>query len=418
MGEVLPHAGTVPHDDELPDPAAHKRWTGADDMLILENFRHACREFPNTRFTARIPPIPGVDDDEAHVDAVPDAMATYPNVVLPLLLPYHRLGDSNYGFLGRVHALDDVAPPSAERLEHLRRGIAQRFGERKTWTQEANRARAREATEKLMSQSTKKPKERVLVTGASTGIGAGLARRFARAGHDLVLVARSADKLEALAGELTERHGVGAVALGADLAKDGEVARLAAALKRRRLNIDVLVNNAGVNHQGNFGKMPPAEHQEIVRLNVGAATDMLAHFIPPMVARGYGRVLNVASTSSFVPVPFMATYAASKAYLLSLTESLSEELKGTGVTLTALCPGVTATPMMDHIGASNARFVKLIAVTVLDVEEVADAGYDACMRGQVIRIPGKVNLATTISSRAVPKWLSRRVYGFIGRMAN
>jgi len=273
-------------------------------------------------------------------------------------------------------------------------------------------------TEDLMSKSKTKPTERVLVTGASTGIGDGLARRFARAGHDLVLVARSADKLKTLAAELTERHGVKAVAIAADLAKDGEAARLAAALKRRRLDVDILVNNAGINHQGSFSKMAPSAHQDLIRLNIAAATDMLAHFIPPMVARGHGRVLNVASTSSFVPVPFMATYAASKAYLLSLTESLCEELKGTGVTLTALCPGVTATPMMDTIGASNAKFVKLIAFTVLDVEEVAEAGYDACMRGEVIRIPGKVNLVTTISSRAVPKWVSRRVYGFIGRMGN
>jgi short-subunit dehydrogenase len=269
-----------------------------------------------------------------------------------------------------------------------------------------------------MTQLQKKPKERVLVTGASTGIGAGLAQRFARAGHDLVLVARSGDKLKALAEDLTEHHGVSAVTIAADLAKDGEVARLAATLKRRRLNIDILVNNAGINHQGRFKDMAPAAHQEIIRLNIAAATDMLARFIPPMVERGYGRVLNVGSTSSFVPVPFMATYAASKAYLLSLTESLSEELKGTGVTLTALCPGVTATPMMDTIGAGNPDFVKLIAFTVLDVKEVASAGYDACMRGQVIRIPGKVNLATTLSSRAVPKWVSRRIYGFIGRIAH
>ncbi len=260
--------------------------------------------------------------------------------------------------------------------------------------------------------------ERVLVTGASTGIGEALARRFAAAGHDLVLVARSADKLRALAAELTKRHGMSAVTIVADLAKEAEAARLAASLKRRRLKVDILVNNAGVNHQGHFRKMAPAAHQEIIRLNVAAATDMLAHFIPPMVRRGHGRVLNVASTSAFVPVPFMATYAASKAYLLSLTESLSEELAGSGVTVSALCPGVTATPMMDRIGAANPGYVRLVASTVLDVAEVAEAGYDACMKGQVIRVPGKVNLLTAISGRAVPKWLTRRVVGFAGRLTN
>jgi short-subunit dehydrogenase len=153
-----------------------------------------------------------------------------------------------------------------------------------------------------MNRSGTKSDERVLVTGASTGIGEALARRFAGAGHDLVLVARSADKLKALAGELNKRYGVRAVAIAADLAKDGEVAKLATTLKRRRLAIDILVNNAGVNHQGRFSEMAPAAQQKVIRLNVAAATDMLAHFLPPMVERGRGRVLNVASTSSFVPV--------------------------------------------------------------------------------------------------------------------
>jgi uncharacterized protein len=269
-----------------------------------------------------------------------------------------------------------------------------------------------------MNATRIKPTERVLVTGASAGIGAALAQRFARAGHDVVIVARSADKLKALATELTEQHGVRVTAIAADLAQEGEVARLAATLKRRRLAIDILVNNAGVNHQGHFRKIPPSLHDEIIRLNVAAATAMLAHFIPPMVARGHGRVLNVGSTSSFMPVPFMATYAASKAYLLSLTESLSEELTGTGVTLSALCPGVTATQMMDTIGAANPRFVGLIGSNVSDVDDVAEAGFDACMQGRVIRVPGGTNVLMTVAGRALPKWVTRRVLGFVGRMAN
>jgi uncharacterized protein len=260
--------------------------------------------------------------------------------------------------------------------------------------------------------------DRVLVTGASAGIGAALARRFARAGHDLVLVARSADKLKALARDLAEQYGVTATAIAADLAQEGEVARLAATLKRRRLAIDILVNNAGVNHQGHFRAMAPGMHDEIIRLNIAATTAMLAHFIPPMVERGYGRVLNVASTSSFLPVPFMATYAASKAYLLSLTESLSEELADTGVTLSALCPGVTATAMLDTIGAANPRFVGAIGSVVSDVDDVAEAGFDACMRGRVIRVPGGTNVLMTVAGRALPKWATRRVMGLVGRMTN
>ncbi len=262
-----------------------------------------------------------------------------------------------------------------------------------------------------------KSTERVLITGASAGIGETLARRFARAGHDLVLVARRADKLKTLADELGGKHQVEVLVIAADLARPGEVARLAATLKRRKLDIDILVNNAGINHVGKFEKISRADHQDLITLNIMTTTDMLSCFLPGMVERGRGRVLNVASTSSFLPVPFMATYAASKAYLLSLTESLSEEFRGRGITFTALCPGVTATPMMDSMSASNARFVKIISTTVLNVEEVAEAGYDACMKGHVIRIPGKFNLTEVVSSRAMPKWISRRVFGFMGRLA-
>ena len=260
--------------------------------------------------------------------------------------------------------------------------------------------------------------ETVLVTGASMGIGEALVRRFARAGHDLVLVARSADKLEALAEEMSKNHGVKIVTLVSDLSKDGEVANLASSLKRRKVSIDILVNNAGINNQGHFEKMPSCDQQAIIRLNIATTTEMMSYFIPPMVERGYGRVLNIVSTSAFFPVPFMATYAASKAYLLSLTESVSEELRDSGVTVSALCPGVTATPMMDEMSSRNSQFVKVIGSTVLDVRDVADAGYDTCMRGKVVTVPGRVNLMTTLSSRAMPKWMTRRVSGLMGRRAH
>jgi hypothetical protein len=260
--------------------------------------------------------------------------------------------------------------------------------------------------------------ETVLVTGASMGIGEAMARRFSRAGHDLVLVARSADKLKALAEELSQSHGVKVVTIICDLSRDGEAAKLAARLKRRKIAIDIMVNNAGINNQGHFEQMSSSAHQAIIRLNVAAATEMMSYFIPPMVERGHGRVLNIASTSAFLPVPFMATYAASKAYLLSITESVSEELRGKGVTVSALCPGVVATPMMDEMSSRNSQFVKVIGSTVLDVADVADAGYTACMSGKVVTVPGRVNLMTTLSSRAIPKWMTRRVSGLMGRRAH
>ncbi|MEF8755367.1 MAG: SDR family NAD(P)-dependent oxidoreductase [Accumulibacter sp.] len=153
----------------------------------------------------------------------------------------------------------------------------------------------------------------VLITGASSGIGAALAHRFARAGHRLVLVARRSDRLEALARALADEHGVSAIVLGADLAQAGAAAALAARLRRRRLTIDILVNNAGVLEHGAFVRLNAERQQQLIDLNVSGLTAMLAHFVPAMVERGRGRVLNVASIAAFQPVPSLATYAASKA---------------------------------------------------------------------------------------------------------
>jgi len=254
-----------------------------------------------------------------------------------------------------------------------------------------------------------------LVTGASSGIGEKLAARFAAAGHDLVLVARSADKLATQAAALKAGHGVNAWPMPADLAAPGAAARLAAACRRARRPVEVLVNNAGVLEHGAFVDMQAARHDELIALNVGALTALLAHFVPPMVKRGHGRVLNVASIAAFQPVPLLATYAATKAYVLSITESLAEELKPSGVTVTALCPGITATPMLSHAQAESRELKKLPAFVVGSVDEVADQGFAACMRGDVICVPGIVNQAAVIAGRATPKWLLRRVSGAMTR---
>jgi hypothetical protein len=256
-----------------------------------------------------------------------------------------------------------------------------------------------------------------LITGASSGIGEALAHRFAQGGHQLVLVARSADKLRALARDITARHGVKAWVAVADLSQPGAAEQLAAAMKRARRPIDVLVNNAGVLEHGAFASTPAARHQQLIDLNVSGLTAMLAHFVPPMLARGHGRVLNVASIASFQPVPSLATYAATKAYVLSLTESMSEELKGSGVTITALCPGITATHMLQAAQHGSAELNRLPAFVVGSAEAVAAEGYDACLRGEVIRVPGKLNLAAILAARATPKWLLRRVSGAVVRRA-
>jgi uncharacterized protein len=254
-----------------------------------------------------------------------------------------------------------------------------------------------------------------LITGASSGIGEALTYCFAKAGYNLVLVARNADKLKALAKTLSAAHGIKAWVAPADLSLPDAAQKLAAAMKRAKRPIDVLVNNAGVLNHGAFVNMSAARHHSMIDLNITGLTTMIAHFAPGMVARGAGHILNVASIAAFQPIPSLATYAATKAYVLSLTESLSEEFKGTGVTITALCPGVTATNMFSGAKEESAGLNKLPKFLIGDANAVAQEGFDACMRGETIRVPGVINHATILAGRATPKWLLRKVSGVMAR---
>lgn len=266
-----------------------------------------------------------------------------------------------------------------------------------------------------MVTKASRPERTVLITGASSGIGEELAHCFAKGGFRLVLVARSADKLQLLAEALQREHAVDVMVMPADLAQPGAAAALAKSLARKHVVVDVLVNNAGVLEQGAFCAIGAARHQELIALNVAGLTAMLAAFLPGMRERGWGRVLNVASIAAFQPVPSLATYAATKAYVLSLTEALSEELKGSGVTLTALCPGVTATPMVSRATDANQKLNQLPGFMIGNAAQVAAEGYQACLRGEVIRVPGVVNLAGTLAARATPKWLLRSLGGLVAR---
>ncbi len=230
-----------------------------------------------------------------------------------------------------------------------------------------------------------------------------------------MLVARTTGKLDSLAASLAAEYGVKVWVQPADLAQPCAIQALAASLKRKRIDIDVLVNSAGVLQQGPFTAMPAQRHQDLIALNVAGLTGMLAQFLPPMCERGHGRVLNVASIAAFQPIPTLATYAATKAYVLSLTESLAEELKDCGVTVTALCPGITATNMLRNATDANARLATLPGFLIGDADTVAAEGYRACMEGVVIKIPGVVNQAAILASRATPKWLLRRITGTLSR---
>ena len=256
--------------------------------------------------------------------------------------------------------------------------------------------------------------ETAVITGASSGIGEVLAKNFARGGFDLVLVARSENKLETLAQKIRAETEATVCVEPADLSRRGAAKKLATTLNKQGIEVDILVNCAGVLEHGSFIDLPGSSHQSLIDLNISGLTSMLTQFIPPMVARGKGRILNVASIAAFQPLPSLATYAASKAYVLSLSESLTEELKGTGVSITALCPGITATNMLKNAQQKSSG-LRIPAFVVGDVEDVAAQGYRACLDGDAICVPGAVNLATTLTGRATPKWLLRRISGVMGR---
>jgi uncharacterized protein len=261
-----------------------------------------------------------------------------------------------------------------------------------------------------------------LITGASSGIGLALAQQLAAKGFDVILVARSVDKLQALAAELSARHGVKAQVAAADLTQAASVQNLATLLERQGVNVRVLVNCAGVLHQNAFVAMPAAQVQQMIDLNITALTAML-HAIVPMMQRsvsergGKAHVLNVASIAAFQPIPMLATYAASKAYVLSLSESLAEELQGSGVSVTALCPGITATQMLAQASDANSKLSQLPRFLIADVEDVARTALEAMLRGDAICVPGAINQLGTLASRSAPKWLVRKVGGLLGRRA-
>ena len=243
-----------------------------------------------------------------------------------------------------------------------------------------------------------------LVTGASSGIGLELATLFAQDGYDLVLVARSVEKLDRLGAELSGRHGIRARTVGADLGSPDAPGAIAETLKQAAVRVDVLVNNAGYAVYGPFAKTELRTELDILQVNVVAPTHLTKLFLPAMLARRAGRILNVASTAGFQPGPLMSVYYASKAYVLSFSEALAEELVGTGVTVTTLCPGPVLTGFLARAGIDGARFPARNPLLV-DAATVARAGYEGLMRGKRLVIPGLGNKLLVQSERLAPRRL-------------
>jgi uncharacterized protein len=239
-----------------------------------------------------------------------------------------------------------------------------------------------------------------LITGASSGIGKALAAEFAKDGYHVVLAARSVAKLEVIADELRKHYGREATVIAADLeAADGAV-KLHAAVKAKGLVLDALVNNAGYGLFGEFRKSALNEEEAMMRLNMLALVALSKLFLPDLLQRK-GKLLNVASTAAFQPGPYMAVYYATKSFVLSFSEAIAEELADSGVTVTALCPGPTASGFQDKAAMHDSALVK--GKRLPTSEEVAAAGYRAMQRGQRVYIPGVMNWIMAQSIRFTPR---------------
>ena len=248
-------------------------------------------------------------------------------------------------------------------------------------------------------------KKVALITGASAGLGVEFARQLSKRGHRLVLAARREDRLDALAGELGNTR-----AVAIDLSKANATAKLMADLEAAGEQVEILVNNAGFGLIGRFAELDPKRERQMIDLNVGALTDLCRAVAPGMIKRKSGAILNVASTAAFQPGPKMAVYFATKAFVLSFTEALHEELKPHGVKVTCLCPGPTRTEFGEVAGfGGNGAFDKV----AMEAGEVVEAGLKGMDRNRAVIVPGLVNKIGAISTRFAPRSVVRKIAGAI-----
>jgi short-subunit dehydrogenase len=249
-----------------------------------------------------------------------------------------------------------------------------------------------------------RPGATCLVTGASSGIGAEIARELAARGHGVVLTARREERLEELAEELAGEHGVRAETISADVAEEDARKGLKRTLEERQLTVEVLVNNAGFGSGGAFVGLDPDREAAMVRTNVEAVVALTGMFVPEMVERGRGGVLNVASLIAFQPVPFQATYGATKAAVLSFSDALHEELRGTGVTVTSVCPGPVRTEFGEAGGFGGADD-RIPGPFWLNARKVARDAVSALERGDRVTVPGTGNQIAALYGQHLPRFL-------------
>ncbi len=253
-------------------------------------------------------------------------------------------------------------------------------------------------------------KDWVLITGASQGIGYEFTKLFAADGHPLVLVARDEPRLRQVADELASRHGVKVKVLPRDLSVPDAAVEIFNELRREQIHVGILVNNAGFGFQGPFVELDWRKHADLVQVNITALAQLTHLFLKPMLARRSGRILNVASTAAFVPGPFMAMYYASKAQVHSFSQALAEELAGSGVTVTAVCPGMTRSQFQARSGMNRHG-----GFPMMEADKVALIGYRGLMRGKRLVVTGWMNRLLVSATRVVPVRLLARAVAKVNR---
>ncbi|MCZ7383482.1 MAG: SDR family oxidoreductase [Candidatus Methanoperedens sp.] len=243
-------------------------------------------------------------------------------------------------------------------------------------------------------------KKTVLITGASSGIGYEFSKLFAKDGYNLVIVARNEEKLKQLENELEGNFGISVFSIPKDLSVAATPQEIFYELQQESIEIDILVNNAGFNVYGAFSETNIIEELQMVQVNLMSLTHLTKLFLPGMLRNGYGKIMNIGSTGSFGPGPLNAVYCATKSFVLSFSEAIAEELQGTGITVTALCPGATKTEFFKR---ANMEDIKLLERGVMDAKTVAEIGYKAMMKGERLVIAGIENKLMIFLIRFMPR---------------
>lgn len=253
-----------------------------------------------------------------------------------------------------------------------------------------------------------------LITGASAGIGKEIALEAARRGYDLILTARSADRLESLAQDIRVAHGREVLVLPMDLSDPETPERLFQTIKRKKILPELLVNNAGFGTGGAFARSNLEREEQMILVNVLALMKLTRLFLQSMLESGRGHILNVGSTAGFLPGPYMANYYATKAYVLQFSEALSEELRGTGVSCSVLCPGATRTDFFEVAGVASAAIASGGLLPMMEAAEVARSALDGINKNRTVILPG-INRFLPGLLRFSPRFLIRRIAGSINR---